>query len=156
MIGRMQTGRAVSAALIVVAFGTGVVWGQSSGTAETRQATHVFSADAAVVLSYIKSAQTANFEQTMERLGEALSTSESAERRQQAAGWKVYKAEEPLESGVVLYISVLDPVVPGADYWVPQILNEGFPTRVQNLYETYVGAFADGQILLNLSPVSGS
>ena len=36
-----------------------------------------------------------------------------------------------------------------------QILNEAFPTEVQALYETYAGAFADGQILLNLTPVVG-
>ena len=77
------------------------------------------------------------------------------DRRQQAVGWKLYKATEPLDGGVLLYISVLDPVVPGADYWVPQILNEAFPTEVQALYETYAGTFADGQLLLNLIPVVG-
>ena len=109
-----------------------------------------------MVLNYLKPGQAAVFERTMKRVGDALHNSESLARRRQAATWKVYKATEPLDGGVVLYISVLDPVVSGADYWVPQILNEAFPTEVQALYETYAGAFADGQILLNLSRVVGS
>ena len=109
-----------------------------------------------MVLNYLKPGQATVFESTMKRVGDALHNSESLDRRRQAATWKVYKATEPLDGDVVLYISVLDPVVSGADYWVPQILNEAFPTEVQALYETYAGAFADGQILLNLSPVVGS
>ena len=108
-----------------------------------------------MVLSYVKADQAAEFEAIMTRVAEALSTSENVARRQQAAGWKVYKATEPLDDGVLLYVSMLDPVVPGADYWVPQILNEAFPTEVQRLYETYAEAFEDGQILLNLIPVVG-
>jgi hypothetical protein len=152
----MQAGRAVSAVLIAVAFGTGVALGMSRQEPEAQQTTRVFSAGIGVLLDYVKSGQTAAFEATMKRVGEALSTSESLDRRRQAAQWKIYRATEPLEGGVVLYISVLDPVVSGADYWVPQILNEAFPTEVQALYETYAGTFADGQILLNLSPVVGS
>ena len=54
-----------------------------------------------------------------------------------------------------MYIALLDPVVPGADYWVPQILNEAFPTEVQELYDTYAGAFDEGQgqVLMNLTRV---
>jgi hypothetical protein len=109
-----------------------------------------------MMLNYVKSAQAAVFESTMKRVGDALHNSESADRRRQAASWTVYRATDTLDGGVVLFISVFDPVVPGADYWVPQILNEAFPTEVQALYETYTGAFADGQILLNLSPIVGS
>ena len=143
-------------ALLAAAFSTGVVWGMTRGELQARQTTRVFSGGTGMVLNYVKPAQTAAFEGTMRRVGEALGASQSIDRRRQAAGWKIYKAVEPLESGVVLYISFLDPVVSGTDYWVPEILNEAFPTEVQGLYETYAGAFADGQILLNLSLVVGS
>ncbi|SVA27804.1 uncharacterized protein METZ01_LOCUS80658 [marine metagenome] len=89
----------------------------------------------------------------MKRVAEALANNEEFDRRRQAVGWKLYRKEEPLEGGVLLYISVIDPVVPNADYWVPQILNEAFPTEVQELYEAYAGAFAHGETLLNLTPV---
>ena len=142
--------------LIAVAFWTGVVGGMTRGEMLARQTPRVFSASTGMVLDYVKPGQTAAFERSMTRVGDALTHSENVDRRRQAATWKIYKATEPLDGGVVLYISVFDPVVSGADYWVPQILNEAFPTEVQALYETYAGTFADGQILLNLSPVVGS
>ncbi len=114
-----------------------------------------FTADIGVMLNFLRPEGDTAFEETMTRVAEALAASESEERRRQADGWSTYRAEEPLADGVILYVSWLDPAVPGADYWVPGILNEAFPTEAQGLYETYAGAFADGQILLNLSPVAG-
>lgn len=148
-------------ALIAAAFGTGVVWGESgtvrgmAPSAIVLPTPRVFSADTGLLLDYIKADQTAAYERTMRQVGESLRASRDQQRRRQADGWRVYKADEPLDGGVLLYISFLDPVVPDADYWVPQILNEAFPTEVQELYETYVGAFADGQTLLNLRRVIG-
>ena len=108
-----------------------------------------------MVISHVKAGQATAFERTMKRVGEALALSEEFDRRRQAVTWKIYKATDPLDGGALLYISVLDPVVPGADYWVPQILNEVFPTEVQELYDTYAGAFEEeqGQLLMNLTAV---
>ncbi len=114
-----------------------------------------FTADTGVMLYFLRPEGESAFEDTMRRAAEALAASESEERRAQAEGWRTYRAEEPLADGVLLYVSWLDPAVPGADYWIPDILNEAFPTEAQALYETYAGAFADGQILLNLQPVAG-
>ena len=114
-----------------------------------------FTADTGVVLYFVRPEGEGAFEDTMRRAAEALAASESEERRRQAEGWRVYRAEEPLADGVLLYLSWLDPAVPGADYWIPDILDEAFPTEAQALYDTYAGAFADGQILLNLRPVAG-
>jgi len=139
-------------ALVLAALGVGFGWGATQGNA-AQPGTRVFAADTGLILSYIKPGQNTAFEQTMKRVAEALSNSEEFDRRRQAVGWKVYKKMEPLESGVLLYISIIAPVVPNADYWVPQILNEAFPTEVQELYETYAGAFAHGETLLNLTPI---
>ncbi len=114
-----------------------------------------FTARTGMVLYFVNAGGETAYEETMARVAEALAASESEERRQQADGWSTYKAEEPLADGGRLYVSWLDPVVPGVDYWVPGILNEAFPTEAQTLYETYAGAFADGQILLNLVPIPG-
>ena len=114
-----------------------------------------FTARTGMVLNFVREDAESAYEETMARVAEAFAVSENEEREQQAEGWSTYKAEEPLADGVRLYVSWLDPVVPGADYWVPGILNEAFPTEAQTLYETYAGAFADGQILLNLVPVAG-
>ena len=139
-------------ALVLAALGIGFGWGATQGNA-AQPGTRVFAADTGLILSYIKPGQNTAFEQTMKRVAEALSNSEEFDRRRQAVGWKVYKKMEPLESGVLLYISIIAPVVPNADYWVPQILNEAFPTEVQELYEAYAGAFAHGETLLNLTPI---
>ena len=114
-----------------------------------------FTARTGLVLNFVREDAESAYEETLARVAEALAASGSEERRRQADGWSTYKAEEPLADGGRLYVSWLDPVVPGADYWVPGILNEAFPTEAQTLYETYAGAFADGQILLNLVPVAG-
>jgi hypothetical protein len=117
----------------------------------SRETARLFTADHGLILSFLKPGQNTAFERTMKRVFEAMAISPDNERRRQALGWKLYKAEDPLDGGVLLYISVFDPTVPGMDYWVPEILNEAFPTEVQELYETYAGAFADGQTLQNLT-----
>lgn len=114
-----------------------------------------FTADVGVVLYFVRPEGESAFEETMARAAEALAADDGEERRRQADGWSTWRAEETLADGVVLYLSWLDPAVPGADYWIPGILNEAFPTEAQGLYETYAEAFADGQILLNLTPVAG-
>ena len=152
---RGMRARVGAAVLIAAAFGTGVFWGTTRSATAATQTTRVFSAQTGMVLNYVLPGQAAVFETSMRRVGTALNQSENVDRRRQAATWKVYKATEALAGGVLLYISVLDPVVAGADYWVPRILNERFPTEVQGLYETYAGTFADGQMLLNLNPIVG-
>jgi 23S rRNA G2069 N7-methylase RlmK/C1962 C5-methylase RlmI len=114
-----------------------------------------FEAPAGMILNYVQSGSTSDYERVMRRLAAALTQSEDAERRAQAAGWRVYRAEEPGLNGSVLYVSMVDPTVDEADYSVSQILNEAFPEEVQELYEAYIGAFVpgSGQILVNLEPV---
>ncbi len=142
-----------TAVLVAAAFVGGLGWGATRTTAQP--GTRVFTADIGMVISHVKSGQGVRFERTMKRVGEALALSDEFDRRRQAVTWKIYKAKDPLEGGSLLYISMLNPVVPGADYWVPQILNEAFPTEVQELYDGYAGAFGpgQGQLLMNLTPV---
>ena len=114
-----------------------------------------FTAGAGVILNFVRPEGESAFEETLARAAEALAVGDSEESRRQADGWSTWRAEEPLADGDVLYVSWIDPVAPGADYWIPGILSEAFPAEAQELYETWDGAFADGQILLNLRPVAG-
>ena len=50
----------------------------------------------------------------------------------------------------IVYVHVIDPVVPGADYSVMQALYEAFPDEKQALYDLYRNAFAQ-----NLSLATG-
>ena len=145
---------AATALVAAGALGALLALGTSAATAAI-QPERLFEAPAGMILNYVQSGSTSDYERVMSRLAAALTQSEDAERREQAAGWRVYRAEEPGLNGSVLYVSMVDPTVDEADYSVSQILNEAFPEEVQELYEAYIGAFVpgSGQILVNLEPV---
>ena len=154
-IGESLRGRALVVTPVIAALVTGVVLGMALTTNRAEaQAARTFSGGTAIMLNYIKPEATADFEAVMTKLGAALKASENPERAKQAEGWKVYKAAEPGPNNSAIYIWFIDPVVPNADYAVSQILNEAFPTEVQELYETFSGSFAGGQAPMNLDLVA--
>ncbi len=113
-----------------------------------------FGSDAGMVLNFIKADKTADFEEVMAKLKEALQKSTDPVRQQQAKSWKVFKSPDPAAGGAVLYVFVIDPAVPNADYTVSTILAEAFPDQVQELYQKYSGAYASGQNFVNMKLVS--
>jgi len=114
----------------------------------------VFGADAGVVFNVIRADKTADFEMVMSRVKDALQKSDNPVRKQQAAGWKVFRAQEPDAKGNVIYLFVLDPAVKDADYTVSRILAEVFPTEAQELWPKFRDAYAGGQNRLNLTLVA--
>ena len=78
----------------------------------------------------------------MAKLHQALANSDKPERKQQAAGWKLFKAAEPGPNGTVLYINFLSPALKGGDYTISKILAEVYPQEVQQLFPLYRDAFA--------------
>jgi hypothetical protein len=123
--------------------------------AQPAKSRYVFASDSGIILNFIKPDKTADFEETIARLKDALAKSAKPERRQQAVGWKIFKAAEPGVNGSVIYVSLMDPAVKGADYEVSAILAETFPDERQALYDKYAGAFGQpAQNILNLTLVS--
>ena len=110
-----------------------------------------FDGDTALWTVAIKPDKTADFEQIMKRVQEALVKSTDPQRRAQAAGWKVMRIAKPLADGNIAYVHIVHPVVSGADYTIMQTLYDAFPDERQSLYELYKGAFAQ-----NLSLATGS
>ena len=110
-----------------------------------------FEGDTALWTMAIKPDKTADFEQIMKKLHEALLKSADPQRRQQAAGWKVMKISTPLPDGNIAYVHIVHPVVSGADYTIMQTLYDAYPEERQTLYQLYRGAFAQ-----NLSLATGS
>jgi hypothetical protein len=102
----------------------------------------VFNSGSGLILYTIKAANTADFENVMNRTKEALGKSAKPERKQQAATWRVFKSADPAAAGNVMYVMVIDPAIKDADYNVINILNEVFPAEVQALYKAYTEAFA--------------
>lgn len=112
-----------------------------------------FDGDAGLLFMQIKPDKVADFESVMAKLHEALAKTDKPERRQQAAGWKIYKSTEPGPGGNVLYVAIINPTLKGADYTVAKILYEVFPTEVQTIFPTYRDSFAAGLSRTNLSLV---
>ena len=118
-------------------------------------AKRLFNNDGGMVLNFIKPDQTANFEEVIAKLKEAMMKSEDPQRKQQAASWKVFKSPDPAAGGNTLYVFIIDPAVAGADYTVSTILAEAFPAaEVNELFQKYADAYAQGQNFVNLQLVS--
>ena len=134
---------------------TAVIAGQTpAGQAAAAPAKRVFGSDAGMVLNFIKPDKTADFEAVMAKLKEALQKSDKPERKEQAKSWKVFKSADPAAGGNVLYVFIVDPPVKEADYTVSNILAEGFPAEVQDLFTKYRDAYASGQNFVNLQLIS--
>ena len=116
----------------------------------------VFPGDGGVILNFVKADKTADFEMVLGKVKEALAKSEKPERKEQAAGWKVFKATEPGPNGAVIYVFFMDPVAKGAEYSVGNILVEAFGAEGQTLYKTYSEAYGNPAIgaLLHLTSVT--
>ena len=98
--------------------------------------------EVALVTMIIKGDKTADFEYVLGRLKEALAKSDKPQRKQQAAGWHVFKTSQKTPEGNVVYIMRIDPVVKDAEYDISMIISEVFPVEVQEIFEKYKGAFA--------------
>jgi hypothetical protein len=107
-----------------------------------------------VLLNTVRPDKVADFEKVIGFLQAALEKSSDAKDRAQAQGWRVFRAAEPGPGGSVLFVFLLDPTVPGADYGLGRILAEAYdPTQLQEIWKLYTGAVTGGGTLLNLTPV---
>lgn len=97
--------------------------------------------DAAIVTLLIKPDKTADFEHVLARLKDALQKSENPKRREQAAGWRVFKSAQ-LAQGNAVYVMRIDPVFKGEEYDITRLIAEVFPVEVQELFLKYKDAFA--------------
>ena len=97
--------------------------------------------DAATITILIKPDKTADFEFVLGRLKEALAKSENPQRKEQAAGWNIYKTSQAVQ-GNVAYIMVINPVVKGAEYDISKLISEVFPVEVQEIFQKYKDSFA--------------
>jgi hypothetical protein len=113
-----------------------------------------FTAPAGLIFNTVRADRVADFEKAMGYFEAALEKSTNETVREQAKGWRVFKATEPGPSGTVLYVYVIDPAVVGAEYGLGRILAEAYPdqAQLQEIWKLYTGAVTGGS-LLNLTPV---
>jgi hypothetical protein len=106
--------------------------------------TPTFSGTAGILLVQIKPGQEPAYEGLLGKLKEALVKNEKPERKQMAAGWKVYKSGEPM-NGNTLYVHIIEPAVAGQDYGETfKLIYEVFPSETNALFEKTKEAFAGG------------
>jgi hypothetical protein len=134
------------------------VAGQAAPPAQATPAPNqrTFPQDGAMWLHTIKADKTADFEMVLGKVKEALEKSDKPERKQQAAGWKVYKSTDPAAGGNALYIFIIDPVVKGADYQISNIIVEGFGNNAETneILRKYSEAYAAGMSIANMNPLA--
>lgn len=117
-----------------------------------------FNTPAGILIHQIKGDRTADFEWLVGKMKEALTTSEDATYKQQAAAFKVFKNVDPLpQTGNILYVMLVSPTVPEADYNMVTLLNivyKAFPEEQQEIYKRVQGAFGGGATMWKLEPIA--
>jgi hypothetical protein len=127
----------------------------SSTQAPAPAAARTFTAPVGLLFNTVRAEKVADFERVIGFLQAAMAKSGDATVRAQARGWRMFKATEPGPSGTVLYVYVIDPTVPSADYGLSRILADAYDTtQLQEIWRLYSGAITGGGSLLNLTPVT--
>jgi hypothetical protein len=121
-----------------------------AGQAQQVSNARLFPNDGGMVLNFIKPDKTADFEAVIAKLKEALAKSEKPERKQQAAGWKVFKSPDPAGANV-LYVFIIDPSMKTADYQISNIIAEALPTEANEILKKYAECYAQGMNIVNLN-----
>ena len=113
-----------------------------------------FTAPVGLLFNTVRADRVEDFERAMGYLQAALAASTNERVREQAAGWRIFKATEGAPGGAVLYVFLLDPTVVGADYGLGRILADAYPdqAKLQEIWKLYSGSVTGGS-LLNLTPV---
>ena len=160
---RFRTNHVWMGTAIVAALVVGVVLGSALTTrSEAAQPppTLTFTGNEVIVVNYVNSANTADYERFMRAYGETLAASSDAQRARMGAGFEVYRAAEAGPGNTAVYLQVLDPAVPGGDYQHITVLAEeyaggppGNGDEVRELYAGYTSSLAPGAYALNLTSV---
>ena len=119
-----------------------------------------FTTPAGALLVQIKPDQTAVFEEMVGKLKAGLAKTQDPTLKQQAAGFKVYKATEPFGENA-LYVVMIEPTVPNSDYELFAMLQKTMTPEelrapeTQEMWKRFIAAFGAGLSKLSLTPVGG-
>lgn len=115
-----------------------------------------FPTGAGILFHQIKSDRTEDFEWMMQRLHEALTKSEDPKHQSMAGSMRVFKNTDPLPTGNIMYVVLVNPAVADGDYSMTSLLNlvyKTFPEEQQEIYKRVSGAFGGATNRLNLQAV---
>jgi hypothetical protein len=115
--------------------------------------TRTFTTKTGMLFNTVRPERVKDFETVLGYLQQALDKATDPTVRAQAQGWRTFKATEPGPNASVVYVFVLDPAVPGADYGLGRILADAFPEQIDEIWKLYQGSVTGGGSLMNLAPV---
>lgn len=117
---------------------------QGHGTAFAQQAPQktTFTGEMVLWAFEVNPDKTGDYEKVIATLKDSLAKSDKPEARQQLAGWKVMRNATPQPGGGIVYIHVISPVVPNADYSITNIVYDVVkdPGQQTAFFEMYRGA----------------
>ncbi len=125
-------------------------------TPTTPPVPRTFAAPVGLLFNTVRPERVADFEKVVAYLQAALAKTTDSTIRAQANGWRVFRATEPGPNGTVMFVFLLDPTVPGAEYGLGRILADAYPdpAQLQEIWKLYTGSTTSGGSLINLSPVT--
>ena len=106
-----------------------------------------------MVLVAVKADHTADYEALLTALQAALAEADAA-TRQLAAGWRVFKAQEPDAKGNAVYVHVIEPPAPSVDYRPSVVVSAIAKTLPEALLVKYRESFAAAPTRLSLGVVT--
>jgi hypothetical protein len=120
--------------------------------------TRMFNAPAGILIVPVQSTKVSDFEKFLGYVRDALATSTDPTVRNQAKGWKFFKAAETGQNGDVLFTFVFDPAVPCVDYGFAQILTPAIPdtAKLTEIWKLYRESVRGGGTLMNLVPLGAA
>jgi hypothetical protein len=123
--------------------------------APSATAARTFTAPVGILFNTVRADKAADFERLVASVRKTLESSTDPKLQAMAKGWQFHKAAEPGPGNSVLYVFIIDPVVPGEDYGLGRVLSSGSTDTValQEIWKLYTGSVTGGGSLLNLSPI---
>lgn len=112
----------------------------AASAAATVVSDYRFGAGTGLLVFHVHRDRTADFEAVMQRVAEGLRSTSNPTRRDQAAGWRIFRARDT--SDAAIYVVLVDPVVRDADYDPVKMLTELAPAEASALYERLRNAVA--------------
>jgi hypothetical protein len=121
----------------------------------TAPVARTFTGGCGLLLHPVRPERVGDFENFLAYVREALAKSTNPRVRSQAAGWRFFKAAEAGPNGVALYVFLIDPAVPSADYALGPILAEVYtdPAQLNEIWALYLSSVTSGGTLLNFALV---
>ncbi len=115
-----------------------IILGHGTAYAQNKQ---MYTGDIVVLAYAVNADKTADYDQVMAKVKDALMKSEKPEAKQQLAGWKVMRAAKPQPDGSILYVHIINPVK-DADYSLTNIVYDVVkdPAEQKAFFELYRGA----------------